>query len=347
MTARPWLALCAGLPLAGLIGGFFTFSQVPLGWILGAILGGAVVTNTFGVPAQSTNVRRIGQLLIGTAAATVLTPDILQYMFTLLPAMIAATVLANFAAALLIWPFVKITGVDRTTAALSVLPAGMAEMASLAHDLGARTEVVVVVHTLRVVLVVISVPIILQLTATTVPAAEIVAGASYVALVACLGLGAAIAHGISRLGILNPWILMPMVVGVVLVSLGFPIMLLPEALVIIAQVGIGFSLGTRFRLSDLGHLPWVTGGALVTGCTLILLMTLVVAPLMSAVMNADYLSIVLGLAPGGLGEMIATSKAVGGATALVVGFQFVRSFLTNMLAPIVIVRLFAGQNYVK
>lgn len=345
MIAKPWLALCAGLPLAGLIGWLFTLGQVPLGWILGAMLGGAVVSNTFGVPAQSTNVRRIGQVLIGTAAATVLTPDILQYMLTLLPAMIVAAVLANVLAALLIWPFVKITGVDRTTAALSVLPAGMAEMASLAQDLGARTEVVVVVHTLRVVLVVVSVPIILQLTATTAPAIEIAEGATYAALIACLGLGTALAYGISRLGILNPWILMPMVVGVVLVSFGFPLMLLPQPLVIIAQIGIGFALGTRFRLSDLAHLPLVTGGALVTGCALIFLMTFGVVPLMAAFTDADHLSLVLGLAPGGLGEMIATSKAVGGATALVVGFQFVRSFLTNMLAPTVIVRFLGSQKH--
>jgi membrane AbrB-like protein len=340
VIARPWLALCAGLPLAGLTGWLFTIGQVPIGWILGAMLGGAIISNILGLPAQSTNVRRVGQVLIGTAAATILTPDILQYMLTLLPAMIAAAVLANASAALLIWPFAKITGVDCTTAALSVLPAGMAEMASLAQDIGARTEVVVVVHTLRVVLVVVSIPIILQLSGTTSPAIEIVEGATYAALFACLGLGAAIAYGISRLGILNPWILMPMVVGVVLVSFGFPLMTLPHPVLIIAQICIGFALGTRFRLSDLAHLPSVTLGAVVTGCALIILMTFGVAPVMATLIDADHLSLVLGLAPGGLGEMIATSKAVGGATALVVGFQFIRSFLTNMLAPLIIVRLF-------
>jgi membrane AbrB-like protein len=345
MTARPWLALCAGLPLAGLIGWLFTIGQVPIGWILGAMFGGAIVSNTLGSPAQSTNVRRIGQVLIGTAAATILTPDILRYMLTLLPAMIAAAVLANLSAALLIWPFAKITGVDRTTAALSVLPAGMAEMASLAQDIGARTEVVVVVHSLRVVLVVLSVPIILQLSATTSPTIEIVEGATYAALFACIGFGAAIAHGVSRLGILNPWILMPMVVGIVLVSFGFPLMTLPQPLMIIAQIGIGFALGTRFQISNLTHLPLVSLGAVVTGCALIILMTFGVVPVMATFTDADHLSLVLGLAPGGLGEMIATSKAVGGATALVVGFQFIRSFLTNMLAPMIIVRLFGGPKH--
>jgi membrane AbrB-like protein len=221
----------------------------------------------------------------------------------------------------------------------------MAEMASLAQDIGARTEVVVVVHSLRVVLVVLSVPIILQLSATTSPTIEIVEGATYAALFACIGFGAAIAHGVSRLGILNPWILMPMVVGIVLVSFGFPLMTLPQPLMIIAQIGIGFALGTRFQISNLTHLPLVSLGAVVTGCALIILMTFGVVPVMASFTDADHLSLVLGLAPGGLGEMIATSKAVGGATALVVGFQFIRSFLTNMLAPMVIVRLFGGPKH--
>lgn len=304
------------------------------------MLGGAIVTNCLGSPAQTTNVRRAGQLLIGTAAATVLTPDILRYMLTLLPAMIAAAVMANAAGAALIWPFVWLTGVDRATAALSVLPAGMAEMASLADDMGARTEVVVVVHTLRVVLVVVSVPIFLHLSESTAPAIETARYPSYAALFACLGFGAVTAYIFSRLGALNPWILMPMVVGIILVALGYTLMTLPQPLIIAAQVGIGFALGTRIQLADLANIPLVTAGALFTGLALIITMTYVAVPVISAFIDADHRSLVLGLAPGGLGEMIATSKAIGGATALVAGFQFIRSLMTNMLAPLIIIRVF-------
>jgi uncharacterized membrane protein AbrB (regulator of aidB expression) len=53
--------------------------------------------------------------------------------------------------------------------------------------------------------------------------------------------------------------------------------------------------------------------------------------------------LVLGVAPGGLGEMIASAKALGVASALVAGFQFVRSFLTNMIVPPLLLR-FAGQS---
>jgi membrane AbrB-like protein len=344
VISRPVLALCVGLGLATGFGWAFTLLQILLGLILGTMVGGTAVTNVMEMPAQATNVRRIGQLLIGAAAATVLTPDILDAMLVLLPAMIGAAIFANLVGAALVWPFARLTGVDRTTAALSVLPAGMAEMASLAQDLGARTEVVVVVHTLRVVLVVISIPVILHLADTVQPPVQIADGASYAALLACLGAGAVIAFVSSRLGVLNPWILMPMVVGVVLVAFGFSLMPLPQPLLIAAQVGIGFSLGTRLDVADLVHVPKITVGALASGLALIAIMTYVATPFLLTWIDADRLSLVLGLAPGGLGEMIATSKAVGGATALVAGFQFVRSFITNMLVPPIVSRVFKSGS---
>jgi membrane AbrB-like protein len=328
--------------LASALGGFLTLLQVPLGWILGAMAGGAIATNLLGPAAQATTVRRAGQVLIGTAAAAVLTPDILETMLGLLPAMIGAAVVANLAGAALIWPFARLTGVDRTTAALSVLPAGMAEMASLAHDIGARTEVVVVVHTLRVVLVVISIPIILHLSAMAPPPVQIAEGASYAALLACLAGGAGLAYLFSRMGLLNPWILMPMIVGIVLVAAGYALRPLPPPLLVAAQIGIGFGLGTRLRVADLARVPVIAGVAVLTGLALIATMTYVAAPLLSGWVAADRASLVLGLAPGGLGEMIATSKAIGGATAVVAGFQFVRSFMTNMLVPPILLRLTRG-----
>jgi uncharacterized membrane protein AbrB (regulator of aidB expression) len=100
--------------------------QILLGWILGAMVGGTAVTNVMEMPAQAPNVRRICQLLIGTAAATVLTPDIVDAMLVLLPAVIGAAIFANLVGAALVWPFVRLTGVDHTPAALSVLTAGMA-----------------------------------------------------------------------------------------------------------------------------------------------------------------------------------------------------------------------------
>jgi uncharacterized membrane protein AbrB (regulator of aidB expression) len=88
------------------------------------------------------------------------------------------------------------------------------------------------VHTLRVVLVVISIPVIFHLADTVQPPVQIADGASYAALLACLGVGAVISFVSSRLDVLNPWILMLMV-------------------------------------ADLVHVPKITVGALASGLALI------------------------------------------------------------------------------
>ncbi len=339
MTRRPVLALVLGFPLAALLGFLLDASQMPLGWILGAIAAGAAATNLIGPPVLASPLRRCSQLLIGAAAAAVMTPDVLRTMSALLPAMFGAAILANLFGAALIWPFMKVTGTDRTTAALSVLPAGMAEMSSLAQDLGARSDVVVVVHTLRVVLVVVSIPLLLDLSAGPLDRPEPVPGASLAALLACIAIAAMAAHLSSRIGILNPWILAPMVVGVSLTAFGFPQLPLPPVLLIAAQIGIGFALGTRLRAADLVGLPVIVAAALGSGLLLIFAMLFFVAPPLTRLLGIDPVSLSLAVAPGGLGEMIATSKAIGAATATVAGFQFVRSFLTNVLVPPIVQRL--------
>jgi uncharacterized membrane protein AbrB (regulator of aidB expression) len=45
VISRPVLALCVGLGLATGFGWAFTLLQIPLGWILGAMVGGAAVTS--------------------------------------------------------------------------------------------------------------------------------------------------------------------------------------------------------------------------------------------------------------------------------------------------------------
>lgn len=341
MIKSPLLSLALGLMVSALVGALFTWMGVPLGWILGAMAGAASYGNTIGLSGKTRYLRRAGQLLVGAATAGVLTPALLDTMGGLLPAMLAAAIAANAFGLLLAWPLAYIAGTDRTTALLSSLPAGMAEMASLARQVNARTEVVTVVHTIRVILVVLCVPVFLGISGSGIPDA-VDNGGSVGALLACFGLGLAFALVSDRLGLLNPYIIMPMLVGIFFVFGGFPIAQMPVPLLIAAQVLIGFSLGARLKRDDFARMPRAALAGVVCGLALIAFMALAVAPLLTAMTGTDLSVLVLGTAPGGLGEMIASAKALGVASALVAGFQFVRSFLTNMIVPSLLLR-FTGQ----
>jgi hypothetical protein len=341
MKLGPVSATIAGLGFGAAGGVLFHFLGVPLGYIIGAMVGGAIASNLVGRPRYTRYLRRVGQLIVGTAVGAVLTAPVVAELARLFPLMIAAAVLANLAGLLLAWPLARIVRTDRTTALLAALPAGMAEMASLARDLGANEQVVAVVHTLRVTLVVVSIPLILGIDGgarASGPAAAPADPGEWATLMLVALLGAGTAYAMARAGLLNPWVVMPMVAGLLVVLAGFPIPPMPPPLLIAAQILIGVSLGARIRMAELAALPRAALGGILSALALIAIMVLAVVPLLRPLAGVGHDVLVLALAPGGLGEMIASAKALGVAAATVAGFQFVRSLSTNMLAPVLIRR---------
>lgn len=339
MNGRVAQFLFGGLALSTAMAAVFYALNLPLAWILGSMVGSALYVNLVSTSGQTHIIRRGGQLVIGSAVVAVLDVDTVDALFALLPVMIGAAVLANLVGLALALPLARFGGMDRLTALLAALPAGMAEMASLAAELKARTDVVLIAHSLRVVLVVVTVPLLVGLDATSLGPASAPANGSYPVLALCFVLGLLLAIVADRLNLLNPWIVMPMVVGVALVLAGVQAAPMPRPILVAAQIAIGFSLGTRLRRQDLVRIPRAAVAALGASALLLAAMMLGARFLLAPLAGLDLPSAALSLAPGGLAEMIATAKALGLASATVASFQFVRSFMTNLVAPLVIVRL--------
>ena len=92
---KPILVFAGGLVSAGLCGWLFASVGVPLAWILGAMTGSAIWANLVGAGKGTRFARRAGQLIVGAATGAILTPDVLDEMVGLLPAMIAAAAVAT------------------------------------------------------------------------------------------------------------------------------------------------------------------------------------------------------------------------------------------------------------
>ena len=345
MTPRSSLVLLGGLASAAGMAVLFHLLNLPLAWIFGSMLGSAIYANCVPGVGRTHLIRRAGQLLIGSSVASVLDVETIHDVASLLPVMIAAALAANAVAVAIAFPLARFARVDRLSALLASLPAGMAEMASLAADLDARSDFVMVAHSLRVVLVVVTVPFLIGLdVGGLAPAVAEPNGGTYGALATCFALGVALAYGASRLNLLNPWIIMPMSAGVAMVLAGHALAPMPQPFLVAAQIAIGFSLGMRLKKKDLTRLPRATFAGLVASVTLIGATMLLAAFVLPHLAELSFPALALGVAPGGLGEMIATAKALGLASAAVASFQFVRSFMTNLLAPLVIVRLVGRKN---
>jgi len=145
------LALGGGLAGAGLL----VLLQVPAGGIVGAVAGSALASGIRAHPPPPHAVRVVGMVLLGCAAGVRLEAETLQTLLQLLVPLLVAigTLLAMDVA--LATVLVRRYSVDPVTALLACAPGGVAEMTILAHDLEARTAIVVAIHVVRVVTVVL------------------------------------------------------------------------------------------------------------------------------------------------------------------------------------------------
>jgi len=346
MTMFRRLVLVALTLCTAALGGFaFQAMGLPLAFILGPMAGSALVANLVAPMKGGRFLRRGGQLFVGASIGAVLGPDVIAEFARLLPLMLAVAITSIFVGLALALPVARIAGIDRLSAVLSCLPAGMAEMATLARELDADEQAVAIIHTLRVIMVLTFIPLWLGLiarggVAPVTPADAYDGAGDILALVAVSGILAAAA---TRLRVTNGWIIAPMLVSLAVVSFGHLLPPVPSPLLIAAQIAIGASLGLRFRLDQMRKFPRIALAGLVSGLLLIGVAFIGLTWLVERYTDLDHVSAILAVAPGGLGEMIASATTLGLLAAAVAGFQMTRSLMTNLLAP-PLIRWAVGPN---
>lgn len=310
---------------------------MPLAPILGSLAGAALVANLVAPMPRGRELRRFSQLFVGSSIGVLLSPEILGELVGLLPVMVGVALASNLLGLAIAAPIARMAGIDRLSGLLSCLPAGMAEMATLARDLDRDEQSVAIIHTLRVIIVLTLIPLWLAFTGHAVNTTpKLTAGSGPVADLA--GIGAflvaslVLALAAHRLRMINAFVMTPMLLCIATVAVGFRIPAVPQPLLLAAQVGIGTSLGLRFRLDRMSRIPRVAVAGLVSGVILVAFSFAVLSSIVERFAGLDHLSAILATAPGGLGEMIASAGALGVLAAPVAGFQLSRSILTNLFA---------------
>lgn len=139
---------------------------VPAGALIGAVVGSALVNRTplradEGLPVA---VRVAGLMMLGTVAGGQLDPAALSTLFALSISIIVMVVALIGLDLLLARVLVKRYGLDPVTAVLACAPGGLSEVAAISQVLGARTGIILAIHTVRILVVVLVVLPILVLT---------------------------------------------------------------------------------------------------------------------------------------------------------------------------------------
>ncbi len=335
---RPWLRLVGALALGGLGGALADWAQLPLAWMIGAMLAttaGAMAGLPIAVP---TALRNLFVVVLGVMLGSSFTPAILDQLgdwAVSLTALIAYVVMSGAAGTLF---FRRFVGYDRVTAYFAAMPGGLSEMVLVGTAMGGDTRIISMTHAARILLIVLALPFAFQLLLDYDPATRPAFGAAMGELapgdLALLALcGVAGFFGARALRIPAAPVVGPMILSAVVHLAGWTSAPPPAVLVAAAQVVVGAAIGCRFAGVGLGFILRIVTAA--AGVTLVMMaVTLLVAWLIHLATGLPAEALVLAFAPGGLAEMSLIALALSMDAAFVATHHIVRIFLVVVLAPL-------------
>jgi membrane AbrB-like protein len=314
----------------------------PIPWMIGPLVAIALLS-VLGAPMASwVPLRNTGQWVIGTALGLYFTPAV----GSLVAGLWWAIVLGVVWACVLGWGFGRWLAHVHGPQLMSLPPdarrattyfagaiGGASEMTLIAERHGARTDLVASAHSLRVLMVTLTLPFAIQAwgvhgidAASTV--VRDVHWLGLAVLAAFTGAGVAL---MVRLGRANPWFMGALVVTMALTLADVRLTALPVALTNAAQLVIGVSLGVRFSPAFVRAAPrWLGSVALAT-----LVMMALCAAFGTALAWATGLhpaTLMLGTSPGGIAEMAITAKVLQLGVPVVTAFQVCRLVAVLILA---------------
>lgn len=301
------------------------WAHLPLPWMLGALLLTAAVRIAGGATVCPRPARNAGQWVIGTSLGLYFTPQVIDHIGAnagpIVVGMLFALGLAFIGTALLR----RYTDVDFKTAWFASAIGGASEMASLAERHGARIDRVATAHSVRVLLVVVTVPFIFQWWGVagldpTVPGPRTVHAGGLAALVALTCVGGLC---FMKLRWPNPWVLGPMLAAMTLTACGIELSALPDYVPKVGQLLIGWSLGDRYRPDFFRAAPRFI--AVVAAFTVVALaLAFGLGALLSLWSAAPIPTLILGTTPGGIAEMAITAKVLQLGVPVVTAFHVTR-----------------------
>lgn len=341
-------ALGLALVVGAVGGSIFAYFQVPLAWMIGAM----VFTATFAIASAGLNgpiikvpkgLRAGMVMILGIMLGSAFTPDILdqldRWAITLVG--LVPYILVCLAVGLAYMRLV--VRVDPVTAYFTAAPGGFNEMILQGAANGGDERTIALTHSARVMTVVITLPVLIQLGHGFTPTGERapigpglfeISVLDYGLLALCV-IGAPIGK---LLRLPAAQLTGPMILSAVIHLAGLTDGKPPLVFVAVAQIVVGSAIGCRFAGVSVRRVLAILAGSL--GLTVVLLgVTVGFAWALNAITGIPILYLVLAYAPGGLAEMSLVALALGADAAFVSIHHIVRIVLVIAFAPLIFLTL--------
>ena len=307
-------------------------ASVPLPWVLGAMLGTAVVILAGLGARQALPLRRLDQVAIGTALGLSFTEDVVQQLISLGHWILLACTLSIGMSAVFSRAIQRMAQMDGPTAIYAVATGASSEMALQAQQAGANGAQVAAAHAVRIILVVSLASVVAQLSGANVGPTYFSSGApilSWPLGVLFLMLAPVCGWLAHRVRFPNGWLLGPVILAAAFAVTGTVGRVHPTVLVL-AQILIGWGLGQHMTRKFFIKSPrMLAAAALVTVAMLAL--CVLVAWGASQASATSLLTTFLSLAPGGTAETALIAKNYGISAPIVTAFHVFRVIATVLL----------------
>ena len=316
-------------------GAIFNALNLPLPWMLGAMMATGSVTLMRIETNMDVRLRTLMIVVLGVLLGSAFSPEILDRaalwpitLISLAGYVLLSTVTGYF--------YFRLAGFEPKTAFFSGVPGGLNEMVTLTAAMGGDERQVSVAHTTRIFLVVMILPFLFRLIQDFEPGLRTFSGDGAPLTIADLALlaGSAVAglYAARFLRLPAPHLTGPMVASAAVHLLGLTHASPPVIVVAAAQILLGASVGARFAgltYRDLGRVLRLGGVATV----ILLTITSIFAVGLHAITGIPFESLVLAFSPGGLTEMSLVALALNVDTAFVATHHIVRITVVVMIVP--------------
>ncbi|MFD2617293.1 AbrB family transcriptional regulator [Terrilactibacillus laevilacticus] len=345
-----FMLLCS---IGGLI---LSLTGLSIGWMVGTLLLSAILS--FWAPpwlkefsnkkdnSLSSFWLQIGQCILGIQLGHQLNLTVLQIFkqnwFMVLLVLIIS-ILLSLLSGYILWKFTK---TDLLTSLFGTTPGGLSAMSSIASEVGANPAVVSMIQIMRVILVVSTVPLLVsfipggsgenmgvQTTQMTFIGRGTLLWTLILVLFSCLCVKIGRVCHMPAPSILGSMLgaAFMQITGSSIVHQDLTV-IWPHWLIIVAQILIGSSIGSKINRRMFQGLARVFVFGLIGSIGLIIAM-LICAWLVSILSHISFLTSILAFAPGGVAEMATTAVVLHSDSAFVVGVQILRMMVIFIIMP--------------
>jgi membrane AbrB-like protein len=329
------LPFAKALLVAAPAGAAFAAIGAPLPWTIGPLLACAFANLAGAGLVTPVWARNFGQWMIGAVLGLYFTPEVVGRVVAFAPWIVLGIGWALALGLGFAWALRRFAGASPATAFYGGAIGGATEMSVQGERAGGRVDQIAAAHSLRIVIVVLTLPAIYRLLDLhgSDPYETGARAVDWAGLAMLVPATVAAALAFRTLGGPNAWMLGPLAVTLALTATEQNWSALPPWLVVLGQIVIGASLGCRFTPDFFRRAPRylaVVAAATLTGIAVSALFAWVVA----RTSGVPVATMVLATSPGGIAEMTLTAKTLQLGVPIVTAFHVTRMLATiTLLGP--------------